>query len=169
MFLADWIDRVNGFLGRLVSYAIWIGMVVVVYEVVMRYAFNAPTVWAQGYAQRIFAGYFILIGAYTLIQRGHVRVDLLLGAASTRRRALLDIINYSVLLIWMAALTYEGWFYLHDAWQWGERDDGALGHPMWPVKLALLIGVAMMALQGLAELMRSVLRLIDPARAGGQP
>ena len=56
MFLADWIDRLNGFLGRLVSYAIWIGMAVVVCEVVMRYVFNAPTVWAQGYAQRIFAG-----------------------------------------------------------------------------------------------------------------
>lgn len=166
MFLADWIDRLNGLVGRLVSYAIWIGMVVVIYEVVMRYAFNAPTVWAQGYAQRIFAGYFILIGAYTLIERGHVRVDLLLGETSTRRRALLDIINYSVLLIWMAALTYEGWYYFMDAWRFGERDDGALGHAMWPVKLALLVGVAMMAMQGVAELMRALARLIDPARAG---
>jgi len=164
MFLADWINRLNSFLGKLVSYAIWIGMAVVVYEVVMRYVFNAPTVWAQGYAQRIFAGYFILIGAYTLIQRGHVRVDLFLTNRSARGRAFLDIINYSVLLIWTAALTYEGLFFLQDAWKWSERDDGALGHPMWPVKLALLVGVAMMSLQGLAELLRAIATLLNPAR-----
>ncbi len=169
MFLADWIDRLNGALGRAVSYAIWIGMVVVVYEVVMRYAFNVPTVWAQGYAQRIFAAYFILIGAYTLIQRGHVRIDLFLGEPSTRRRALLDIINYTVLLIWMAALVWEGWQYFMDAWRFGERDDGALGHPMWPVKLSLFVGVVLMALQGVAELMRAVARLINPNRPGWQP
>ena len=162
MFIADWIDRINGFVGRLVSYAIWIGMVIVVYEVVMRYAFNAPTVWAQGYAQRLFAAYFILIGAYTLIQRGHVRVDLLLNGRSPRWSAFLDMINYSVLLLWTAALAYEGWFYFNDAWRFGERDDGALGHPMWPVKLALLVGVGMMALQGLAELMRAAARVVNP-------
>jgi len=165
MFLADWIDRLNGFLGRLVSYAIWIGMAVVVCEVVMRYVFNAPTVWAQGYAQRIFAGYFILIGAYTLIQRGHVRVDLFLTNRSVRGRAFLDIINYAVLLIWTFALTYEGWSFFSDSWRWAERDDGALGHPMWPVKLALLFGVAMMALQGFAELLRAVATVLNPARA----
>lgn len=110
MFIADWIDRLNGSLGKLVSYAIWIGMAIVVYEVVMRYAFNAPTFWVQGYAQRLFAAYFILIGAYTLIQRGHVRVDLLLNGRSKRWSAFLDLINYSVLLLWTSALAYEGWF-----------------------------------------------------------
>jgi TRAP-type mannitol/chloroaromatic compound transport system permease small subunit len=162
MFIADWIDRLNGFLGRMVSYAIWIGMAIVVTEVVMRYAFNAPTVWAQGYAQRLFAAYFILIGAYTLIQRGHVRVDLLLNGRSKRWSAFLDLINYAVLLLWTAALAYEGWFYFLDAWRFGERDDGALGHPMWPVKLVLLVGVGMMALQGLAEFLRAAVRLVNP-------
>lgn len=162
MFIAAWIDRLNATVGRMVSYAIWIGMVIVVYEVVMRYAFNAPTVWVQGYAQRLFAAYFILIGAYTLIQRGHVRVDLLLNGRSKRWTAFLDLINYAVLLLWTAALAYEGWFYFHDAWRFGERDESALGHPMWPVKLALLVGVVMMAMQGLAELIRAAVRLVRP-------
>jgi TRAP-type mannitol/chloroaromatic compound transport system permease small subunit len=162
MFIADAIDRLNSFVGKLVSYAIWIGMVVVVYEVVMRYAFNAPTLWAQGYMQRIFAGYFILIGAYTLIERGHVRVDLLLNGRSPRWSAFLDMINYAVLLLWTGALAYEGWFYFNDAWRFGERDDGALGHVLWPVKLALLVGVVLMALQGLAEMMRAAARLWRP-------
>lgn len=166
MFIADWIDRLNGFLGKMVSHAIWLGMAIVVTEVVMRYAFNAPTVWAQGYAQRLFAAYFILIGAYTLIQRGHVRVDLLLNGRSPRWSAFLDLLNYTVLLLWTAALAYEGWFYFLDAWRFGERDDSALGHPMWPVKLALLVGVGMMALQGLAEFLRSAVRLVNPGAGG---
>ncbi|MGR3701344.1 MAG: TRAP transporter small permease subunit [Paracoccaceae bacterium] len=162
MLILEAINRLNSFVGKLVSYAIWIGMAVVVYEVVMRYAFNAPTAWAQGYTQRIFACYFILIGAYTLIERGHVRVDLLLNRRSAHWNAILDIFNYAILLLWTGALAYEGWFYFNDAWRFGELDDSALGHVIWPVKLALLVGVLLMALQGVAEIARAGITLCRP-------
>lgn len=162
MLILDLIDRLNGLIGRFVSYAIWIGMAIVVYEVVMRYVFSSPSVWVQGYTQRVFGSYFILIGAFTLIQRGHVRVDLLLTERSPRRLALMDMLNYALLLVWMLALSLEAWLFFQDAWRFNERDESALGHPLWPVKLALMIGVVLMALQGLAEFIRAFLRLIWP-------
>ena len=57
------IESFNLAIGKLCSFAVFIGMAIVIYEVIARYAFNAPSVWAPGYTQRIFAGYFILIGA----------------------------------------------------------------------------------------------------------
>ncbi|WP_290650435.1 TRAP transporter small permease subunit [Aquisalimonas sp.] len=162
MVLLAWVDRINIALGKAVSFLIWFGIAIIVLEVVMRYVFNAPTVWAPGYTQRIFAAYFVLVGAYTLTQGGHVRVDLLLNTRSPRWNACLDLLNYTVLVIWGAALAYEGWYYFQEAWEWGETDASALGHPMWPVKLALFVGVVMITVQGVAELIRSVIHVISP-------
>ncbi|GHF39664.1 TRAP transporter small permease subunit [Seohaeicola zhoushanensis] len=161
------VTYLNTLLGKAISFAILIGMVIIVYEVIMRYVFNAPTVWVQGYTQRIFGAYFVLLGAYTLIHRGHVRVDLLLNDRFPRWRAFLDVVNYLVLLLWTGALSYQAWSYLEMSWLFNERDDSALGHPIWPIKLALFIGVVLIALQGVAELLDSLRRMIrpDPATA----
>lgn len=162
MALLAWVDRFNAAFGKLVSYLVWFGIAIIVLEVVLRYAFNMPTVWGPGYTQRIFGAYFVLIGAYTLLQGGHVRVDVLLNTRSPRWNALLDLFNYAVLLIWTSALVYEGWHFLADAWLFNETDDSALGHPMWPVKLALFLGVLVIALQGVAEVIRSAILVIKP-------
>lgn len=162
MRFLTWIDRISLALGKMASVLIWIGAAVLVWEVIARYVFGAPTIWAHGYTQRIFGAYFILIGAFTLTQGGHVRVDLFIGRTGTRRRALLDIINYGMLLIWASALTWQGWLFFDDSLLWGERDDSALAHPMWPIKLCLFVGAALILLQGVAEMIRAFVALINP-------
>ncbi|NYT64407.1 TRAP transporter small permease subunit [Alcaligenaceae bacterium] len=163
MILLTWIDRLNSAFGRLASYLIWFGIVIIVLEVTLRYVFNAPTVWGPGYTQRIFGAYFVLIGTYTLLKNGHVRVDVLLHTRSPRFNALLDVLNYSVLAIWSGALVYEAWYYFYESWAFSELDDSALGHPLWPVKLALFLGVLTIFLQGITEIIRSICQVISPS------
>lgn len=158
-----WVDWINDRIGRTVSYLIWFGAAVLVFEVVARYGFGAPTVWAHGYTQRIFGAYFILIGAFTLLRGGHVRIDIFLPSKGSRRRAALDLLNYTMLLIWGLALTYEGWAFFQDALLWGEVDDSALGHSLWPIKLALVIGAALITTQAAAEMVRAVIGLVHPS------
>lgn len=50
--------------GKVVSFIVWIGAIILFIEVFLRYFFNAPTVWAHGYTQRFFGSYFVLIGAF---------------------------------------------------------------------------------------------------------
>ena len=66
MKLLQAIDAINVGLGRFVSFLLWVGIVVLCYEVVARYIFEQPTLWAHSYTQRIFGSYFVLVGAYTL-------------------------------------------------------------------------------------------------------
>ncbi|MCV2882989.1 TRAP transporter small permease subunit [Actibacterium sp. XHP0104] len=160
-----WIDRLNLLAGRAVSYVVWIGAAILVWEVVSRYAFGNPTVWAHGYTQRIFASYFILIGAYTLLRGGHVRVDLLLTNRGPRALAFFDAVNYAFLLIWTSALTYEGWNFFQEALLWSERDDSALAHPLWPVKLVLVVAAGLIALQAFAGFIRSVVAISFPSKS----
>ena len=156
------VDRLSILFGKVASYFIWIALALVVSEVIARYVLNSPTVWAQGYAQRFFAAYFILIGAFTLVRNQHVRVDLLLGTSSPRWNAFADLLNYLLLLLWTTALSWEAWVYFHDAWRFNELDSGALRHPMWPAKLSLFVGMGIMALQAAAEVIRAAVHVVDP-------
>lgn len=162
MILLRLIDQINIFIGRAVSYLIWAGIVVLCFEVVARYGFGQPTLWAHGYTQRIFGAYFVLVGAYTLIRRDHVRVDIFINTRNPRVNAGLDLFNYAFLILWGAILTREGWLFFEDAWSFNERDDSALGHPMWPIKLSLFLGAGLITLQGIAEAIRSLVLIFNP-------
>lgn len=162
MILLHAVDGINRLIGKTVSFLIWGGIIVLCYEVVARYVFGQPTLWAHGYTQRIFGAYFVLIGGYTLIRGDHVRVDLLLQNRGVRGRAMLDLVNFAFLILWGLVLTWEGFWFFEDAWSFNERDDSALRHPMWPPKLALFLGAAMITLQGLVEAVRCVILIINP-------
>lgn len=162
MWLFTAVDRLNIAIGKTISLLIWAGIVVLCYEVVARYIFGQPTLWAHGYTQRIFGSYFVLVGAYTLIRNDHVRVDLLLNTGSPRRRAVLDLINFGFLILWAGVLAWEALWFFEDSWRFGEVDESALRHPMWPVKLAMFAGVALIGLQGVIEAIRAAIRIIHP-------
>jgi len=158
-----WIDWLNLLIGRIVSFAIWVGATILVWEVVSRYLFDRPTIWAHGYSQRVFACYFILIGVYTLLRDGHVRVDIFLVNRGARGRSFLDAVNYAFLLTWCGALTYEGWNFFQEALLWNEKDDGALAHPLWPIKLCLVVAAGLISLQALTGLIRSLVGAANPS------
>jgi TRAP-type mannitol/chloroaromatic compound transport system permease small subunit len=162
MFLLRLIDRFGLLMGRLVSFLVWAGIVVLCWEVVARYVFGAPTIWAHGYTQRIFGAYFVLVGAYTLIRRDHVRIDLLINGSRPRVNAALDLVNYVFLIVWGVALTWEGFWFFEDAWRYGDLDDSVLQHPMWPIKLCLFAGAALITLQASAEAIRSLVLMANP-------
>lgn len=155
-------NNLNLMIGKFVSFLIWIGIVVLCYEVIARYVFGQPTIWAHGYTQRIFGSYFVLVGSYTLFQKEHVRVDILLHPAKPRMNALADLLNCSFLIIWGSVLTVEGWAFFLDAWTFNELDDSALGHPMWPPKFALFVGCFLITLRGIFEAIDALFKLIVP-------
>lgn len=160
----DFVDSLVERTGKLVSYGVWIGAGILFFEVIARHLFNAPTVWAHGYTQRVFGSYFILIGAYTLLKGGHVRIDLIISSFSFRIQKVFDLLNLTLLLIWCCALIYEGTKFFQQSWQVREVDEMVLGHPVYPVKFLLIVGAVLLALQGMSLLYRDVVKLI---RGGG--
>jgi TRAP-type mannitol/chloroaromatic compound transport system permease small subunit len=162
MILLKGIDKLNTAIGKAISLLILVGIVVLCYEVVARYIFGQPTLWAHGYTQRIFGSYFVLVGAYTLLRKDHVRVDIVLNAAPPRGRAFLDLVNVSFLILWGGVLSWEAFWFFEDSWRFNEVDDSALRHPMWPVKFAMFLGVFMITLQGIVEAIRSLILIVNP-------
>lgn len=158
------IDNISDWSGKICSFLVYFGIIMLVFEVIARYFFGKPTVWAHGYSQRLFGSYFILIGAYTLFKDGHVRIDILYQRFSLRKKAALDVLNYSMLLIWSFVLIKEGSMFFASSWAIREADEMVLAHPIYPVKFLLVVGAILITLQGLSRLIVSISTLIKGAQ-----
>ena len=80
----EWVDRLNGRVGQVTSYLILGIIAITIWEVFWRYGFNRPTIWVHETSEHLFAIFFLLGGAYTLSQGGHVRVDVLTTKLSAK-------------------------------------------------------------------------------------
>ena len=154
------INAISDYTGRAVSYLVWIGALMLAWEVASRYLFNAPTVWAHGYSQRIFGSYFILIGAFTLLRNGHVRVDVIIEKFSYRVRKVFDLLNFGFLVVWGYFLVVEGWTFFLNSWDLKEVDEMALAHPIYPVKFILVVGALLITLQALGFFLSTMMSLV---------
>jgi len=134
----------------------------VVYEVVARYLFNAPTRWVSTVTYMLYGTQFMLAAAYTLLRDGHIRTDLFYGRWSPKTRAIVDAAAYvffffpGMVLIFYAG-TLEAWL----AWDIGERMGGWRAYPF---KGVIPLTALLLLLQGLSELIKCARVLRRPPR-----
>src|SRR5438045_3378738 len=85
--LAGWIDAFQERVGRFTSF-VTLGMVLVVFfDVVMRYVFRKSSVFMQEMEWHLFAVGYLLAAGYTMLYDEHVRVDIFYSSWSPRKRA----------------------------------------------------------------------------------
>lgn len=155
------IDRINTWAGKAASWLIVALMLLICAEVFKRYMLNAPTAWIFDATNMLYGTLFMLGGAYTLAQNGHVRGDFLYSSMKPRTQAALDFILYFVFFIpGILALCYAGWEYAGDSWRIHEHSTlTANGPPIYHFKAVIPLAGALMMLQGLAEIVRCVVCL----------
>lgn len=145
---------ITAFNRRLFQATVWVMAVVVpvmLYEVVARYVFNAPTVWGMELAVLLFGPYFLFGGPHLLHLRGHVALDLLRQRLDSTWSRRLDLVNYPVIVAFCAILLYFSVPAAWSAWSYRETSFSAWNPPIWPVKAAVPLALALMLLQALAE------------------
>lgn len=155
--LIAWIDRISGGAGVVAAWLIVPLIFATCYEVFSRYALNAPTIWAYELGYMATGANFLLGAAYTLRERAHIRVDALYGHLFSRRgQAIVNLIGYLFLLLPAAFwLTDALWTYALQAYQSGEQSGQSAWNPViWPFRLVFFAGFVLLALQGIAELLR---------------
>ena len=153
-------DRLSTWTGKAFAWLIVALMVVVCVEVVKRYALNAPTAWIYDANNMMYGTLFMMCGAYTLSQDGHVRGDFLYGNMKPRTQATLDLVLYIVFFMpGIGALTWAGWDYFHDSFAMRETTFNATPLPLYPFKFMIPVAGTIVMLQGLAEMLRCVVCL----------
>jgi len=154
-------DHVSTWAGKAFSWLILVLTFGVCVEVVKRYLLNAPTAWSFDADYMLYGTLFMMCGAYTLAQDGHVRGDFLYSSMKPRLQAGLDLALYIIFFLpGIAALAYAGWDFAHASWMIDEHvNDTANGPPVYHFKAIIPIAGALVLLQGLAEIIRCVVCL----------
>lgn len=133
-------------------------LVAVSWEVVARYAFDAPTSWAYETIYALYAAMFMLGAAYALRVGAHVRTDFLWEKWPPRTRAAVDSIAYLAcffpgMLLFLFAGLEATWV----SFALGERSaDTAWFPPLWPLKALVPLSTLLLLLQGVSELLKSL-------------
>ena len=159
------IDYVNDRFGEIANWLVLFACLISAGNAASRYLFSASSnAWleVQWY---MFAGMVLLGGPYTLKLNEHVRVDLLYSALSERARIWIDIIGCLLFLLPICIiLIYFTWSWFAESWRIDETSSNAGGLIRWPVKLILPVGFALMALQGISELIKRIEALLHHHR-----
>jgi len=164
--LADLIDRLNEWIGRFTGWLVVALVLLVCYDVGMRYLFQAGSVGLQELEWHIFALIFLLGAAYTLKHDEHVRVDVLYQSRrmTPRRRAMVNLFGCLFMLLPFCMLMIVSALpFVEMSFGWAESSPDPGGLPYrWLLKAMIPTGFALLALQGLALSIRSLQIILKP-------
>ncbi|SEW31997.1 TRAP-type mannitol/chloroaromatic compound transport system, small permease component [Aliiroseovarius sediminilitoris] len=153
------VDKINYRIGRVTMYGIFVMMAILLWSSISKTFFN-PSLWTLEMAQFAMVAYYILGGPYSIQMGSNVRMDLLYGGWSTRRKAAIDTITVLFLIFYLGVLLWGGIdSTLYSFKYGGERSPTAWRPYLWPIKVIMCTGIALMLLQALSELFKDILRL----------
>ena len=148
------IDSVSIFLGNLAAWLFVATGLMLTYEVVARYALNAPTIWAAELSQILMiAGVFFALGA-TLHRRQHIAIEALYARFGPLGRKLADSLTLVFVAAFAAIVCYWGFDIALDSYLKGRSSGTMLNIPNWWTEALVPFGLAVLFLQCLAELLR---------------
>ncbi|MBN1153179.1 MAG: TRAP transporter small permease subunit [Dehalococcoidia bacterium] len=164
----DGVGWLSEWSGRIVSVAVPVLIVVVTFDVFMRYLFNSPTNWAYELSYMLGTATISLGLPYVHRHASHVRVDIIYSRFSLRNRLLLDVVLtiflfFPLVFMWTKVFGTNAWqsFLTH------ETSYDSLWYPiLWPFKLIITLGFLLLFLQGAATFMRDFASLL---KGGHQP
>lgn len=155
--LSRGIDRVTELIGKSVIWLIFLAILISAANAVSRKLFNmSSNAWleAQWY---LFGAAFMLGASYTLKENEHIRIDIFYGSRSRRTQHWIDLFGHVFFLMPFVALSaWMLWPYWLDAYRSGQVSTNASGLIIWPARLILFAGFALLTLQGISEIIKKI-------------
>jgi TRAP-type mannitol/chloroaromatic compound transport system permease small subunit len=152
------IDRFTDTTGVCIAWLNLPLVAVVAWEVIARYAFNAPTIWSFDVTYMLYGTIFMLGAAYALHKGAHIRTDFFYEKWSDRTRGVVDSISYLVfffpsIIMLLAASWGEAWY----AYTISETSEQTPWRPiLWPYKGVVPLTCVLLLIQGISETIKSV-------------
>ena len=146
------INRINEWVGDKLAYLLFAFFLLILLQVILRYVFNAPTVWAGELSQMLFGAYATLSGGYIMRISGHVNVDIIYSRASERKRAAIDIFTSVLFFLFCGMLLVYGGSMAWESVSSLETSGSAWDPPIYPIRLAIPLAALLLLIQGVAKL-----------------
>ncbi len=163
--IADIIDTINEWIGRLLAPLIALIAGVVLYDVVLRYTTGRPSDWAFDVSKMLFGAHFMLLAAYALRHRVHVEVDVLKQLLSRKRQAVVELLGYLIFFVpFIYLLLNYGWAFAARSFSRLETTPGMVSIPVYPVKMVIVVAAVLILLQAVAIVLRAIVALREDAQ-----
>jgi TRAP-type mannitol/chloroaromatic compound transport system permease small subunit len=157
MSISRLIDRLNERIATLVGWALLAAVIICAGNALVRYTFNnSSNAWLE-IQWYLYAAMFMLATSYTLKRDEHVRIDVIVGRLSRRTQVWIDLFGYLFFLLPVCLLIL--WFgipFASISIHSGEMSSNAGGLIVWPAKLLVPLGFALLVLQGLSEIIKRI-------------
>ena len=160
------IDNMNDWAGKTVAWLLVPMVFITVFEVVMRYVFNMPTLWAWDVNRQLQGAVVVLGIGYALLHDNHVRVDVIITRISPRKRLWVEAIIYPVLIAFLGILIYRLIPYTWMSVRVFANYTSAWAPPIWPLKILMTLGFIALFLQALVNWTRNLISLRSPGGTG---
>jgi len=134
-------------LGYLSGIGILLMGLILFYEVVSRYFFNSPTIWAQEISLYLFIWTMLAGAAYTLQVGKHVRIDLLIIRFSKKTQTFLEFITSILGMLFSAYVSVQGWNMVQATLKYHKLSATPLRVPLWIPQLALFVGFLLLTFE----------------------
>lgn len=152
------IDRIVVKQAEVSSLLMVVLVVIMCYEVIRRYFFNAPTIWGLEFTTFIFGVHFVMGYGYTEYYDGHVRVDIFSSKFPRKvQDAIYIVLTTCITLPLVISLGIWAWDNAITSTRMLEALSSAWAPPIWPVKLFMALGFTFLFLQVLSNLIKRFL------------
>ncbi|MFV0439529.1 MAG: TRAP transporter small permease subunit [Desulfopila sp.] len=155
----DTIASVDEKLAEAAGWVVVLMMLTISYDVIMRYLFDAPTTWSFEINRYMLIMVVFIGGGWTLPSGGHVSVDIFTENIPGKKKLILDIVTSCMAGVYVLVFFIESSFFTWDAWEHDIRSTEYLAWPLWPIRLFLVIGAAMLFLEYVVRIVRNILVL----------
>ncbi len=162
----NFVDKMNLWVGRVFAFLILFLVTAIMIEVVSRYFFDAPTRWSNEISQYLLTGVVMLGAGYCLAFDGHVRVDILHRNFSPRTKAVVDLLSFLMIFMFVTAMVWKGGELCYDAFIHDKRSMTILEMPLFPSMVMVPIGGVLLGLQGLVRAVRAAYLLTTGSDMG---
>ncbi len=155
------IDGISRFFGGIAAFLVVVLVALMLYDMVLRYVFNAPTSWGNDLNTMLMGASFVLSIAYAMSTDSHVRVDLLYSERTRPRLRVVDLIGFTfIVLPTLGFITWGLWGHFITGLQSGERTGSGGWNPVvWPFRLVLFFGFLIFTVQIVAEIIKRIASL----------
>jgi TRAP-type mannitol/chloroaromatic compound transport system permease small subunit len=153
------VDTTNRVVGKFSMYLVFVMIVILLYEPIARNLFGKSSIWAVEMAQFTMAAYYLLGGGFSLLLKGHVRMDLLYGRWSEKTQATVDAFTSLFLIFYLVFLLVGAYSSIEYAIMYGQRNRSAWAPLMAPIKIIMGTGVVLMLLQVIATFFKDIAKV----------
>jgi TRAP-type mannitol/chloroaromatic compound transport system permease small subunit len=155
--LSRFVDSINERIGKAAAWLVLAAVVICTVNAMVRYAVNmSSNAWLE-IQWYLNAAMFLLVAAYALKRNDHVRIDVISGRLSPRTHAWIDIFGgLLALLPVVLIIMWYSWPSLVNSYQIGEHSSDPGGLIRWPVRLLIPVSFALLALQGISEIIKRI-------------